>query len=128
MSGQGTGTVVVNWRSTTGLLKVKAGNACATTSDKSQQIVVSCREGNFGTFDASLMPNPSNGQATIRFNDEPGDYVVTVSDMLGQTVLRESSSQRNFNLNMTENAPGIYLVQILNSNGDKKVMRMVISE
>lgn len=128
VSGQGTGTVVVNWRSTTGLLKVKAGNACATTSDKSQQIVVSCREGNFGTFDAALMPNPGNGQATIRFNVEPGDYVVTVSDMLGQTILRESSSQRNFNLNLTENAPGVYLVQILNGNGDKKVVRMIISE
>ena len=76
----------------------------------------------------AFMPNTSTCQAAMRFNDGTGDYVVTVSDMLGQTVLRESSSQRNFNLNMTENAPGIYLVQILNSNGDKKVMRMVISE
>ncbi len=128
LSGQGTGSVVVKWRATTGYLNVKAVNSCGATSNKSLQVVVTCREGLDEAVNVSLAPNPAKTETELLFSNDPGTYVVTVTDMLGQTLRREQANGMSYLLDMSNQAAGIYVVSVELADGTRKVMRLVLDK
>ena len=128
VSGQGTGTVVVNWRSTTGYIKVKASNACSVTTDKSMQVVVTCREGISGGQEVTLAPNPAREETRIFFSADPGSYLVTVSDVLGQTVHRERATGNIYPLNLQQVNAGLYFITVEMEDGNRKVLRLILEK
>ena len=65
----------------------------------------------------SIYPNPSNGVININL-DEPGDYFIQVTDLLGK-VVHEVSVQNNTTLNLENIDKGIYLLDISNNEGSK---------
>ena len=128
VSGQGTGSVVVNWRSTTGFIKVKASNACLTTTDKSMQVVVTCREGLEDIADVKLAPNPAKEFSSLIFGTDPGSYMVTVSDLLGQTILRERASGTVYPIHLQQASAGLYFISVEMEDGSKKVLRLILEK
>ena len=126
LSGQGTGAVTVKWGTVTGSIKVIASNSCGSAVAKTSKVTVGCREGDFGSIEASLVPNPGNGQAVINFNNDPGNYVVTVNNILGQLLYTERSSDNQYELKMQGKTAGLYLVSVQFESGEKKVLRMII--
>lgn len=128
VSGQGTGSVVVNWRATTGYLRVKASNSCGAASDKSVQVVVGCREGLDESMKITLAPNPAQQSTDLQFSNDPGTFIVTVTDLLGQTLRRESASGTSYQLDMSNQAAGVYVVGVELADGTRKVMRLVLDK
>jgi hypothetical protein len=73
----------------------------------------------------SLYPNPSNGNFTI--NNPSENYVtIDVLNILGSSVLRTQSSEKNININLENALKGIYFVQVVNKQGQKTVKKLVI--
>ena len=74
-----------------------------------------------------LYPNPTKDFTVVEFNDKAASHEVVVSDITGKT-LRVYADQK-FNTmridkeNLTE---GIYFVSVKNSNGESKVIKLVI--
>jgi hypothetical protein len=74
-----------------------------------------------------LYPNPTKDFTVVEFNDKAASHDVVVSDITGKT-LRVYADQK-FNTmridkeNLTE---GIYFVSVKNSNGESKVIKLVI--
>jgi hypothetical protein len=79
----------------------------------------------------TLMPNPANETATIRFNvANSGNVNITIINMLGQEVSRVSSSKvapgmQNITLGTSELPSGIYLVNVASGN-QNSALKMVV--
>ena len=73
----------------------------------------------------SIYPNPSNGSFNIS-NAYGNDLTIDVLNMLGGSVLKLQSSERNININLTNQNKGIYFVQMVNKQGEKTVKKLVI--
>ncbi|MCA1801749.1 MAG: T9SS type A sorting domain-containing protein, partial [Rhodothermaceae bacterium] len=77
-------------------------------------------------------PNPFNPETTIRYSvDSPGEAVVTVYNLMGQEVWRETHNhgragafEVRFNaLNLTS---GIYMARIVQNNRYSNVIKMTL--
>jgi len=79
----------------------------------------------------TIMPNPANETATIRFNvANSGNVNITIINMLGQEVSRVSSSKvapgmQNITLGTSELPSGIYLVNVASGN-QNSALKMVV--
>jgi len=73
----------------------------------------------------SISPNPSNGNFTIN-NPAEGKINIEVLNILGSSVLKTQSSEKNIHINMESAMKGIYFVQLVNSQGKKIVKKLVI--
>lgn len=63
----------------------------------------------------NLIPNPGQGNCTIRVYNEPIKEI-SVYDLMGNRVKHiENMNQKDFNLNMSTNANGIYFIRIQTS-------------
>lgn len=126
-SGQGTSSVIVNYGSGGGILKVVPSNVCGKASNRSLTINISCREDEYtNTLSAALSPNPGNGRTRISFNGDPGRYVVTVSDILGRVIQRSGGNSATLDLDLSTHMAGLYFVGLQNEMGYRQVLRLVI--
>jgi hypothetical protein len=73
----------------------------------------------------SIYPNPSNGNFTIS-NPSENNVSIDVLNILGSSVLKSQSSEKNIHINMEKAIKGIYFVQILNNQGNKTVKKLII--
>ncbi len=73
----------------------------------------------------SIYPNPSNGNFSIN-NPSENNVTVDVLNILGSSVLKTQSSEKNININLEKALKGIYLVQVVNWQGQKTVKKLVI--
>ncbi|MBK7966927.1 MAG: T9SS type A sorting domain-containing protein [Bacteroidetes bacterium] len=126
VSGQGTGTVVINWGASTGVLDVRPTNNCGFTQSRTMTVAVTCRLSDDLSSSVQLMPNPSNGQSILNFSTDPGIYQITISDVLGRTVLSKQSKNEQFPIDLNGQNAGLYLVAIRFEDGQQKVLRMII--
>jgi Zn-dependent metalloprotease/subtilisin-like proprotein convertase family protein len=126
VSGQGTGQAVINWGSTTGLLEVKPSNNCGVTQSRTMTVTVTCRLSDDLSNSVQLVPNPSKGQSVLNLGADPGTYQVTISDVLGRTILTKQAVNEQFPIDLKNQNAGLYLVAIRFEDGRQKVLRMII--
>ncbi len=129
VSGQGTNAMVMNWGTTAGTVRVVPSNTCGTATTTSKSVSFNCRTfGGDQNGSVQLLPNPSKGNAALQFSTDAGMYTVTVVDMLGHTLLRESSNASRYDIRMGNAASGLYLVSVRFADGTQQVMRMIIEK
>ena len=61
----------------------------------------------------TIFPNPNNGQFTISLPDNNAE--ITITDMLGQQVLKMQATQKTTNLQLDKN--GVYIIFITTKQG-----------
>jgi Zn-dependent metalloprotease/subtilisin-like proprotein convertase family protein len=125
LTGQGTSTVTVKWGTASGSIRVTAKNTCGSQAIKYQPVSVTCRTSYLISDEITLFPNPNNGNATIELGNEK-PFTVLVNDMLGRQIIRKESFGVNYNLNLSDQPKGVYMVSVILENGDKKIFRMVV--
>ncbi len=70
--------------------KLVYGNAIASLPDPILRLLKASKEASAASS-ATAIPNPASGPVDIRFNvDEPGQVTITMHDMRGEEVLRQS--------------------------------------
>ncbi len=72
-----------------------------------------------------IYPNPSNGNFAIT-NPSESYLSIDVLNILGSSIYKTQSSERNIYLNLTDQNKGIYFVQMTNKFGKKTVKKLVI--
>jgi alpha-tubulin suppressor-like RCC1 family protein len=101
-SGGGLGTGV------TGNVKIPQLLKCPTVGVNDEKI---------SNLTLTLYPNPVEDALFIDFDDEKNERLeLTISDILGKTVYRQSSFERNTTINTTSLPKGCYVVTLSNKN------------
>jgi PKD-like domain/Secretion system C-terminal sorting domain/SprB repeat/GEVED domain len=123
VSGQGTNSIVLNFASTVGnvlALKVKASNACGTSSNKTLNItMLNCpRLGNDETSEIVLFPNPTKDELTLSWNtDSEKDLQITCIDILGQQMMSKIYESEDvatgIKINTSNFSNGVYFVRLI---------------
>ncbi|MBL0340063.1 MAG: PKD domain-containing protein [Bacteroidetes bacterium] len=132
VSGQNSTSIVVNYGTSGGSVKVRANNVCGNSSYRTLTVAVSCRDSYSGpenTFDVSIFPNPANAQFTVRLHsDLDAPVIFILRDPLGREIERmehlETESDFEFGSNLSI---GIYFVEIL-SNDNSKIIKVIKQE
>ena len=88
-------------------------NSCSNTASDSiiVDICTSINEPVNNSF--SIYPNPTNGQFTILLPTDNG--IITLTDMLGQRILKTQTTQKTTNLELVNN--GVYIVYFTTKQG-----------
>jgi len=73
----------------------------------------------------SLNPNPSNGNFTIS-NPSENYLSIDILNILGSSIYKTQSSERNISVNLADQNKGIYFVQMVNKQGKKTVKKLII--
>jgi len=73
-------------------------------------------------FTIKAYPNPTADRVNLTLeNAWQGEYSVSVKDMLGREVLNQKANGISFQVDMTNLASGMYLVQVSHKNGTKTI-------
>jgi len=59
-----------------------------------------------------LYPNPTNGNVTILVDANSSPYILTISNIMGQTITTMKGVSNHINLNVSDLAPGVYIVNV----------------
>ena len=131
VSGQGTGTISVNWGSNSGTVRVVASNSCGSATSRSLTVSINCRlSGTVSADEFNLFPNPSADKFSCTFtSDKMAPVFLTVTDLTGRPLIiqqvQAQSGNNQVDLNMTDFADGIYLLQLRTADGEEKIIRMI---
>lgn len=130
VSGQGTATVEVNWRSNAGQLKCTPFNGCATGNRTVVSISTSgCSAIASTTGNNWIMyPNPTLGNTNILFTAKAEiKYSVWITDLTGKILIKKefvaTVGQNKINFNTGAFANGMYLVTII-SDTEKQTFKL----
>jgi hypothetical protein len=131
-SGQGTTSITVNFGTSGGSVRVRAGNACGNSSYRTLTVSVTCREANLQSeniFDAQILPNPSSTFFTLRFNrDYDSKIVLIVRDLAGREVEKYQNLHSGDNFNFGNELPaGVYMVELI-AGDERKIQRVIKQE
>ncbi|OFY95179.1 MAG: hypothetical protein A3K10_11975 [Bacteroidetes bacterium RIFCSPLOWO2_12_FULL_31_6] len=75
-----------------------------------------------------IYPNPTTGELTIELINQNNEWLTTILDVQGRTVVEKSFTGTKINLKL-ELANGVYLVRVTNKNTNEMVMKkLVVSE
>ena len=77
-------------------------------------------------LDVIVFPNPSDDLMNVYVN-KPGEYEVRVINMLGQTVFKGTMPDR-MEIRAGEFQPGVYIVEVLELNGNGKIVKKIVVE
>ncbi|MFN0187063.1 MAG: T9SS type A sorting domain-containing protein [Bacteroidia bacterium] len=123
VSGQGTNSILLNFASTVGnvlALKVKASNACGTSSNKTLNItMLSCpRLGQDKIAEILLYPNPVKDELTLSwFTNAEEDLQVTCIDILGQQLMSKNYESEEvaagIKINTSNFSNGVYFIRVV---------------
>jgi len=122
--------VTVNYKTTAGLIKVKANNACGSGNNKNLTVTFNCREAGIqGENMLSLSPNPAHDEISISFLSSDRNYKIEIMDLIGKVVHSfERSGSEGINtekINVSEFPKGIYMVR-MTSEGENVVTRFIV--
>ncbi|PZR02637.1 MAG: hypothetical protein DI539_27410, partial [Flavobacterium psychrophilum] len=88
------------------------------------QSVAGINDNNISLFNA--YPNPASDYVNLKLSNTDGDgFEVTVIDMLGKTVFKNSYTANEASLNIASLNTGIYFVSIT-ANGKHQVKKLVV--
>jgi hypothetical protein len=140
-SGQGTGSVVVNWGTVAGSVSVRASNACGinTTARTLAVSLATCRsfeivaeetsvETAIGT-ELNVYPNPTTGEAHITFSaTAAGTYAMSIDDLQGRVINSTSGAaiegNNTLDINLSNCSNGVYMIHFMH-NDTLQTLRVV---
>ncbi|MEO8085555.1 MAG: PKD domain-containing protein [Bacteroidota bacterium] len=128
-AGQNSTTIVVNFGTAGGTVKVNAGNACGNSTYRSKTITMNCRELNsvLETYlDVAVYPNPGTNHFTLLLNSQNTSKInFILRDLEGREI------ERKYNLLAGENIEfghqltnGIYIAEVSN-DFERKIIRVI---
>ena len=121
-------SVTVDYGASGGVLKIRGNNSCASGSYKSVSIAIVCKESAVvpeEEFSASVSPNPSEADFTIRVsNAAGGHFSAAVFDVLGKMVLTLANKGDAVVIPGNALSPGIY-VTVIASGNRQQILRLV---
>lgn len=104
-SGVATGSALITYTLTTGCYTLFGMGVISCPTD--------VKEIADNITDITLFPNPSTGTFSISLPDREGSSVVTVSDILGKTILtRDAGNNKTIDCTIPNAIPGNYFVKI----------------
>lgn len=72
----------------------------------------------------TVYPNPASGNITLKMDNLNGSCAVTVTDVLGKTVMTATAAGNETNLNIAELTSGMYFITL--DAGDKKITKKIM--
>ena len=138
VSGQGTNTLVVDFNAViggTGSLKVKSGNTCGSSSNRTVTIswpfCPRMSESKPGQ-QAELIPNPAQAYTMLYWYSEQEEQVsIEIINAIGQRVQHllggVGSGEQEYRIETGDRAPGVYFVTLRHEDGKRETMRLVIT-
>ena len=76
-------------------------------------------------IDFKVYPNPTEGIFTLAF-EEKGTYVVTITEMSGKAVMRQTVSDQISQMDISGLSAGVYLLLI--NDGERQSMTMIVKQ
>ena len=73
----------------------------------------------------SVYPNPTDGAVTLQF-ETAGEYVITITDITGKILLRQTASDQTVRLYISHFPVGVYLLTI--DDGQRQSVVRVVKE
>ena len=101
---------------------VPAASTTQTIHIVSPTLITSVSKNN--SFKSVIHPNPSNGIVNINFNVD-GQKQVRLFNSLGSLILTENSTSNNLQLNISNQAKGLYFVEV-NNGKTLEVQKLII--
>lgn len=72
----------------------------------------------------SLAPNPTNGYATVSFNDADSEKLVRLYDASGRLLQELTIQEQEFRLDISNELNGLYFIQV-EENGQRTVLKII---
>ncbi len=126
VSGQGTGSVVINWGASAGNVSVYGTNACGNSLTRTLAVAINCRITAASAFKASLFPNPARSKAMLQLEGYQGNYEVSMYDVTGKEIINLKGATETMELPLTGIEAGIYMVRITTADGNSDVLRLAV--
>lgn len=133
-AGQGSSSILVTWGATGGNVICTPSNQCGNSNSRTFAVNVSCRTSQLTNHTetknlVSVYPNPTRDIANVEWTSNSENYaVITITDITGQVIYTEQvasvAGNNHYELNLSDYAEGIYLVQLVNDN-EKTISRIV---
>ncbi|MBP9083558.1 MAG: T9SS type A sorting domain-containing protein [Bacteroidia bacterium] len=105
---------------TDGIYKCKVTNSCGSKGSGSRTVTVPCRTTDDNVVEIgeqlSVYPNPAFDQLNLEFPFTEGDAIITVVNSLGQTLLKQSvtSADEDIQVNVQDLSEGLYFITVQN--------------
>ncbi len=129
INGQNTNTITLNYGAQDGIVKVKSNNGCGSSTNRTLQVIIGCREfeeGNLIYFDPVIYPNPGSGVYKVLFHSAIFNAVsISLRELNGREIKRIDNITPGTDFNIGYSIPaGIYIAEII-SGEYRKVIRLV---
>ncbi|MBK9399920.1 MAG: hypothetical protein IPN36_03415 [Bacteroidetes bacterium] len=132
-SGQGTTQISMDMGTSSGVLKVRADNACGSSADKSLQLLVVCRTG-FSTLadadDFTVFPVPAISSGIIYLSSDlmkENECVFRLFTSEGRLLMRENFNtlSEHYEVQLPELAAGFYICELAVGES-RKQQKMIV--
>ena len=129
VSGQGTSSITVDWRTLNGIITCVPSNSCAAGARGSISITVGCAavaSSQQAGQKVTVYPNPTFGLTNIIFTvSKETKYALVLTDMSGRMLQRKelvaSAGQNKVTLDLSKYANGMYLVNLMSDAGTESI-------
>lgn len=130
--GQGTASVTVNWKSTSGTISCTPRNTCAGGARGSYAVTVGCAAVAKSSADNNKFiayPNPTGGIVSVLFAaPKETKYIIIIQDINGRQIIRKeltaSAGDNKVSFDLSKYANGIYMVNLAGED-DVKTIKVV---
>ncbi len=96
-------------------------NTCTTA------VVTGIEKNQLAASSVSLFPNPTEENATVKFNDNSNISSVIVTDLAGRVIAEyKNVSDKNLNINTASFEAGIYFVSVMNENNETATVKLMV--
>mgnify|MGYP000861088032 CR=1 FL=1 len=128
-AGQGTTSVTVDWKSTSGTISCMPNNSCDIGARGSYAVTVGCASAvtaSNASQKVTVYPNPTFGLTNVIFTvSKETKYAIVVTDMAGKRLQQKElvalPGQNKITLDLGKYSSGIYTVNLISADGTQTV-------
>ena len=103
---------------------ILADSLCSDTSVCYMVNDVGLNENDFSS-DIGIYPNPTTGLISVVFNEVSEDFSLTITNIIGETIIKgDWKKTQNMELEI-DGAPGIYILNVKTTSGKTAVKKVV---